>query len=886
MSGFFRKGPEEQNPGNGACTGQVQQYRQEDRGTGMKTGRTLAALAAAIVMIPWAAGATAYETYLAEGTIPSLKAAYEGKTDIGIPAKEVTEADPPGAERIADQCSLLILGEEVRGKNLLDRAGSKKKKDPEHARLKTGSTTGALDFAAAHDLKVRAATMIQPDNIPEWFFNEDWTDSSRAARVDRETMILRMENAIRDQIEQMNGKNPRLIKAWEVVRGGGQEGDLFRETIGADYVSLAFRIAREAAEEGQALLWALGSLPDEETMQTMEELHREGYLDGAVIPCSLTGAEQELTALADTMRRISAEGMEIHLSGVEIADTDRTAAGQIRLASRYRALFSLAEEEQVKSISLPALQDEPDREKGTPPRLINAKGKLTPAFFGALQDDAIPTALSEESVRAAVERLDLETIIKKEADPVTVYKKAENHNPVMVQRFGADPWAMVWNDRVYLYMTGDEPVYKPGEKPKTNDYSNIVTLRVLSSDDLVNWTDHGSVRAAGSGGAARWASNSWAPCAAWKNIDGEDRFFLYFANSGGGIGVLTSDSPTGPFTDPIGKALVDRHTPTCAAVTWLFDPAVLTDADGNAYLYFGGGIPEGRQADPGTARVVKLGADMISLDGDPVTISPPWLFEDSGINRFGDTYVYSYCTNFNVPAAGSPQGFSSGEIVYMTSDSPMGPFTYAGQVLKNPSVFFGVGGNNHHCMFCFRNQWYITYHAATLDKAMGWNAGYRSTFVDRLELNEEGLPAPSRGTTAGVPQLKMLDPYMTVPGATAVTMAGATTTLAYETDQKAGTGQMAVLSTTPDGWTAVAGVDFGETGAGSVRLTVRSEVPGKIEILTDSDRGETAAAIEVPACGEDTDVTASFDQPLTGIHDLYFRFTESGTELLSWQFFH
>ena len=40
----------------------------------------------------------------------------------------------------------------------------------------------------------------------------------------------------------------------------------------------------------------------------------------------------------------------------------------------------------------------------------------------------------------------------------------------------------------------------------------------------------------------------------------------------------------------------------------------------------GGGIPNGKAEDPGTARVVKLGDDMISLDGDPVAINPPWLF--------------------------------------------------------------------------------------------------------------------------------------------------------------------------------------------------------------------------------------------------------------------
>ena len=220
----------------------------------------------------------------------------------------------------------------------------------------------------------------------------------------------------------------------------------------------------------------------------------------------------------------------------------------------------------------------------------------------------------------------------------------------------------------------------------------------------------------------------------------------------------------------------------------------------------------------------------------------------------------------------------------MTSDNPMGPFTYAGQVLKNPGYFFGVGGNNHHCMFTFRDQWYITYHAATLDKAMGWNAGYRSVFVDRLELNEKGLPAPSKGTVTGVAQLEPLDPYEAVPGATAVSMAGATTELADEGNRKAGTGAMMAVSTAPDGWVAVAGADFGEAGASSVRLSVRAEVPARIEIIPDSAVGEPAAVLEIPACETDTEVTADLPKPMTGIHDLYFRFTESGTALLEWQF--
>ena len=39
----------------------------------------------------------------------------------------------------------------------------------------------------------------------------------------------------------------------------------------------------------------------------------------------------------------------------------------------------------------------------------------------------------------------------REAGSVNVFKTIDQHNPVMVQRFGADPWAMVYNSRVYLY---------------------------------------------------------------------------------------------------------------------------------------------------------------------------------------------------------------------------------------------------------------------------------------------------------------------------------------------------------------------------------------------------------------------------------------------------
>ncbi len=517
---------------------------------------------------------------------------------------------------------------------------------------------------------------------------------------------------------------------------------------------------------------------------------------------------------------------------------------------------------------------------------------------GCKKDEPAPvfneTEMTEEvpSVETETEEGKIENDNKGEEKMSTKIEKKPflksliNHNPVMTQRFGADPYALVYDGRVYLYMTGDDFMYEADGSIKENNYSNINKINVISSADLVNWTDHGTVYAAGPKGAATWGGNSWAPAAAYKNIDGKDKFFLYFANSGNGIAVLESDTPYGPFTDPIGKALISRETPTCASVAWLFDPAVLMDGD-DAYIYFGGGIPSPDKADnPGTARVAKLGADMISLDGDPVPIeNVPYLFEDSGINKFGDTYYYSYCSNFSMtPEAVSELKFEQGEIVVMKSDNPMGPFELVKGVLKNPGYFFGEGGNNHHCMFEFNGEWYITYHARLLEKEMGVLKGYRSTNIDKLSLDENKAPKIALGTKEGVKQVKAFDPFETVSAVTLGNASGIETVQYGESAEKYGSGQMILTGISDGSWTGIYGADF-KDGAHKLTVSVRGEGTGTINVYLDSLGGDPICVLDVNAPGaEFTEITGALDKVPEGEHNLFFIFTGSDYELLSWKF--
>lgn len=444
------------------------------------------------------------------------------------------------------------------------------------------------------------------------------------------------------------------------------------------------------------------------------------------------------------------------------------------------------------------------------------------------------------------------------------YKDQSNHNTLMTQRFGADPYAMVYNDEVFVYMTNDVYEYDANGNLTTNGYGKINTINCISSKDMVNWTDHGSMKIAGPNGAAKWAACSWAPSAMHAKVDGKDKFFLYFANNGSGIGVVTSDTPYGPWTDPIGKELVSRYTPTCSSVTWLFDPAVLMDDDGTAYLYFGGGVPEGKAADPGTARVVKLGKDYISLDGSPVAINPPYLFEDAGANKVGGKYLYSYCSNWNC----KNDPMANAQICYMTSDNPMGPFSYTGMVFRNPGDFFpGSWGNNHHAIFEFKDKWYIAYHAMVLQNNMGIEGGYRSTNIDYIPVNEANATiGQAKGTLAGVEQVQALNPFVKTEAETMAWMGGVNT--------REGGSNMVVSSVSKGDWIGLSNVDFGN-GANKFIANVSSDKGAVVKICLDKADGDAVGYLEVPDTdGQFKTVTADLSDLISGEHDLFFVFSD------------
>ena len=451
-------------------------------------------------------------------------------------------------------------------------------------------------------------------------------------------------------------------------------------------------------------------------------------------------------------------------------------------------------------------------------------------------------------------------------------KNENNRNPLIDHKFGADPFAMVYNGRVYIYMTNDSQQYDAtgkdyrGNPSGENHYGYINTINVISSSDMVNWVDHGEIPVKE---IAKWANNSWAPAACYKNINGKDKFFLYFADNASGIGVLEADSPIGPFREPAtGSRLISWGSQASSGVTWLFDPAVFVDDDGTGYLYYGGGIPAGADDYPNTARVVKLAHNMVQLDGNAVAINAPGIFEDSGIHKANGRYYYTYCSNFSNNLASTGRG----NICVMESYSPMGPFTFVGQVLSNPYSFFGIGGNNHHAFFEFNGSTYITYHAQAVTKALGFtNQGYRSTHIDKVYYDSNGHIRTITGTYTGVPQTQNLNPYVLNEAETIAWSSGITTEKCWQPGALVGAVNTKVTEIHNGDYIAVSDVDLG-TGLQSITVKAQPLNGGRIEIRLDGRYGTKIGEINVSGDSSWHEYTAALSSA-TGVHDVYFVFT-------------
>lgn len=416
--------------------------------------------------------------------------------------------------------------------------------------------------------------------------------------------------------------------------------------------------------------------------------------------------------------------------------------------------------------------------------------------------------------------------------------------PIIQTKYTADPAPMVYNDTVFLYTTHDED---DAEGFKMQDWL------LYTSTDMVNWTDHGVVASLKSFDWVKRDNGAWAE----QVVERNGKFYMYCPIHGNGIGVLVSDSPYGPFKDPLGKPLVwqKEHWDD-------IDPTVFIDEDGQAYMYWG---------NP-NCYYVKLNEDMISYSGDIVKLKEtpehyqegPWFYKRNG--HYYLAFASTCC----------PEG-----IGYAMSDSPTGPWKTKGYIMRPTERTRG----NHPGIMDYKGKSYVFgLNYDLLKQETNTHYERRSVSVAEMHYNEDGTiqEVPYWADTK-LEQIGTFNPFRKVEAETMAWGYGLKT--APNADKS-----LSVVDVNNGEYICVCGVDFGKNKARRFEVSALPLEGGNLKIRLDAPDGKIVGNVNIPQGNETSkyELYSCEVNAVSGIHDLYLSFEGENNkdlfELDYWKF--
>jgi beta-xylosidase len=279
-------------------------------------------------------------------------------------------------------------------------------------------------------------------------------------------------------------------------------------------------------------------------------------------------------------------------------------------------------------------------------------------------------------------------------------------NPFVRHIYTADPSAHVWADgRLYVYPSHDI------DPPKGCD--RMDRYHVFSTDDMVNWTDHGEILNASQ---VPWGRPEggfmWAPDCAFKN----GTYYFYYPHPSGTdwnktwkIGIATSSKPASDFKE---QGYLQIQGDQFAMI----DPCVFVDNDGQAYFYYGGG---------GKCKAAKLKDNMIEL-ADTLTsmVGLEDFHEAAWVFKRNKLYYLTYADKHKIDGKGANR------LVYATSKNPLGPWKFQGVYLEPTGC-----DTSHGSVVKYKGKYYAFYHNSILSG----RGNLRSICVDRLYFDRKGM---------------------------------------------------------------------------------------------------------------------------------------------------
>jgi len=176
-------------------------------------------------------------------------------------------------------------------------------------------------FADEHDMSVRGHTLVWHQQLPAWLTERDWT---------RNDLITVMETHIETVVTHYEENYPGRIDRWDVVNeaidGTSRRPSIWQETIGPEYIALAFEKAHEVAPDADLYYNDYSIAGTGEKSDAVYDLVRQLVEDD--VPIDGVGFQSHVStdypppptanAIAENMQRYEDLGLDVAITELDV----------------------------------------------------------------------------------------------------------------------------------------------------------------------------------------------------------------------------------------------------------------------------------------------------------------------------------------------------------------------------------------------------------------------------------------------------------------------------------------------------------------------------------------------------------------------------------------
>lgn len=352
-----------------------------------------------------------------EEDIPSLTDVYNGYFKVGTALTQSALSSKPLMKLVNKHFNdSYTLGNEMKPDAVLNKSASiayaeANGGDYTNPQVSFSGAKSLLDYCSENNIPVRIHTLIWHSQTPDWFFKENYSDDG--AWVSKETMLIRMENFIKNYFEVLTKEYPNIdFYACDVVNEAWEDNGSPR-TAGSNYIKNgqsawvqvfgdnsfiepAFEYARKYAPEGCKLYYndynEYISGKTNAIYEMSMDLKEKGIIDGIGMQSHLDVNFPSAKQYKDSLAKFASTGLDIQITELDVTTSDISESGFEKQAQYYSDIFDAIVEykDNISAVILWGITDDGSWRADRCPLLFDAEYKAKPAYYSIIDGIEIP----------------------------------------------------------------------------------------------------------------------------------------------------------------------------------------------------------------------------------------------------------------------------------------------------------------------------------------------------------------------------------------------------------------------------------------------------------------------------------------------------------------